>query len=133
MPNPTGKAIILIVDDDAMHRSLVEKMLESTQYEIRMAGNAEQALQLARSVSPDVVLTDVSMPGVSGLELTRVMKADPLLRQISIVVLSGHGMMGDESLARNAGCDGYLSKPFRAADLRAEVELQLSRRSPRTS
>ena len=115
-------ATILIVDDDTLQRSLVTALLEPAGHEIHEARSAEEGLQAARALRPDLVLADVSLPGMSGLDLARTMKADPELRRIAVIALTGYAMREDEIVARRAGCDGYLAKPVLGAALRAEVD-----------
>ena len=107
-----GAPSILIVDDNPMNLKLIEALLKMEGYEVRSAPNAETALlQLARW-RPELILMDLQLPGMDGLELTRRLKADPVTRDIVIVAITAYAMKGDEQRAREAGCDGYIPKPI---------------------
>ena len=86
------------------------------------AANGAEGLQVARRDRPDIILMDISMPVMDGLAATRHLKGDPDLRTIPVVALTAHAMPTDEQMAREAGCDGYISKPVMPRDVRAEVE-----------
>lgn len=107
-----GKDIALIVDDNEVNRKLLGYVLEAGGFEVRMAGNADEALRVLATARPHVVLMDIQLPGTSGLDLTRGLKADPALRDIVIIAVTSYAMTGDEQKALAAGCDGYLSKPI---------------------
>jgi len=106
------KQLALIVDDNEVNRKLLEYVLEGDDFEVCMAANAAEALQLLASVRPDVILMDLQLPGTSGLDLTRRLKAHPQWRDIAIIAVTSYAMKGDEQKARTAGCDGYLTKPI---------------------
>jgi CheY-like chemotaxis protein len=103
---------ILIVDDNAQNLKLVRVLLCSEGYEVRTAVDAEDALEQLESFSPRLILMDLQLPGMDGLELTRQLKADPARRTIRVVALTAYAMKGDELKARAAGCDGYVAKPI---------------------
>jgi CheY-like chemotaxis protein len=103
---------ILIVEDNAANLELATDLLEAGGYSVRQARDASEGLQLAREILPDLILMDLSLPGRDGLSTTRELKADPVTRHIPIVALTAHAMLGDESIAREAGCNGYLTKPI---------------------
>ena len=112
---------ILIVDDNAINLKVVRVLLLTEGYEVRTATDAEEALAvLAEGFSPRLILMDLQLPGMDGLELTRRLKADPATRKIIIVALTAYAMKGDEEKALEAGCDGYVSKPI---DTRALPEV----------
>ena len=81
-------------------------------YDVRTAGDAEEALAVLATFRPRLILMDLQLPGMDGLELTRRLKADPATRDIVIVALTAYAMKGDEERARAAGCDGYVTKPI---------------------
>jgi two-component system, cell cycle response regulator DivK len=108
---------ILIVDDNPMNLKLVRVLLTSKGYTVRTADAAEQALNVLETFTPRLILMDIQLPGMDGLELTRRLKADPARRDIVIVALTAYAMKGDEEKARAAGCDGYLTKPIDTARL----------------
>lgn len=103
---------ILIVDDNIDNRDLTQILLESEGFEVRVAEDAAGALQALRADIPQLILMDVQLPGMDGLELTRVLRKDPALSNVVIVALSAYTMPGDEENARAAGCDGYITKPI---------------------
>ena len=115
---------ILIVEDNADNRELLCQTLEYD-YEIIIAMDGQEALQRARAAEPDLILMDLSMPVMSGWEATEKLKEDPRLRQIPVIALSSHAMVGDEARARSAGCDDYVSKPISPSRLLDKIEAWL--------
>jgi two-component system cell cycle response regulator DivK len=103
---------ILIVDDNAANLKLARVLLLSEGYDARTAADAEQALKMLGTFSPALILMDIQLPGMDGLELTRRLKSDPVTRNIIIVALTAYAMKGDEERARAAGCDDYIAKPI---------------------
>ena len=103
---------ILIVDDNPQNLKLVRLLLSAEGYDARTAIDAEQALVLLEQFMPRLILMDIQLPGMDGLELTRRLKAGPSTREIVIVALTAFAMKGDEEKARAAGCDGYITKPI---------------------
>ena len=103
---------ILIVDDNPVNLKLVRVLLSSQGYEVRSAGDAEEALAVLREFMPRMILMDVQLPGMDGLELTRRLKADPALRGVIILGLTAYAMKGDQEKVLAAGCDGYVAKPI---------------------
>jgi CheY-like chemotaxis protein len=103
---------VLIVDDSQVNLKLARVLLTAAGYDVHTAGDAEQALAAIRRSPPRLILMDVQLPGMDGLELTRRLKSDPATRNIPILALTAYAMEGDEIRARAAGCDGYISKPI---------------------
>jgi two-component system, cell cycle response regulator DivK len=103
---------VLIVDDHPANLKLARLLLTGEGYEVRTAGDAEEALVVLQSFRPRLILMDLQMPGMDGLELTRRLKAEPTLRGVVVLALTAYAMKGDEERARAAGCDGYISKPI---------------------
>lgn len=103
---------ILVVDDNAQNLKLARVLLISEGYQVRTATNAEEALQVLDLFSPRLILMDIQLPGMDGLELTRRLKADPSRRGIVVVALTAYAMRGDQEKALAAGCDGYIAKPI---------------------
>ena len=113
---------ILIVEDNEDNRLIYSQYLTHAGFRVLEAGNGAEGLQVARRERPDIILMDISMPVMDGLTATRHLKGDPDLRTIPVVALTAHAMPTDEQMAREAGCDGYVSKPVMPRDVRAEVE-----------
>jgi CheY-like chemotaxis protein len=103
---------ILIVDDNAVNLKLVRVLLVKEGYQVQTAPDAEEALKSVEAVKPDLILMDIQLPGMDGLELTRLLKADPGTKDIMVVALTAYAMKGDEEKAKAAGCDGYIAKPI---------------------
>ena len=101
---------ILVVEDVEFNRDLLVQLLED-EYEVLTAVNGEEGIGLAERERPDLVLMDLSLPVIDGWEATRRIKANSALKDIPIIALSAHAMIGDEEKARGCGCDDYLSKP----------------------
>ena len=107
-----GGEKILIVEDNPMNMELATDLLEASGYVVIQAGTAEEGVELARAELPDLILMDISLPGMDGLEATGVLKQDPATKDINIVILTAHAMKGDEEKALSAGCAGYITKPI---------------------
>ncbi|MCD4811177.1 response regulator [bacterium] len=103
---------ILIVEDNSMNLELATDLLEAAGYFVIQAGSAEEGIKLARADSPDVILMDIGLPGMDGLEATRVLKQDLATKNIPVIALTAHAMQGDEEKALAAGCAGYIAKPI---------------------
>lgn len=103
---------ILIVDDNATNLKLAKVILVATEYEVQTAIDAEEALAILPRFHPDLILMDIQLPGMDGLELTRRLKADPKTRDITIVAVTAYAMKGDEEKALACGCSGYIAKPI---------------------
>ena len=112
---------VLIVDDNPVNLKLVRVLLESERYDVRTAQDAEEALTVLRDFTPRLILMDIQLPGMDGLELTRLLKARPETRSIVIVAITAYAMKGDDDRAYAAGCDGYLTKPIDTRTLPAVV------------
>ena len=119
---------ILIVDDNAQNLKLARVLLAGEGYEVRTAVDAEDALAQLEAFRPRLILMDLQLPGMDGLELTRRLKADPERSSICIVALTAYAMKGDEVKALAAGCDGYVAKPIDIDELPRIVRQQLEGR-----
>jgi CheY-like chemotaxis protein len=117
---------ILIVDDNPHNLKLTKVLLVGEGYEVRTATDSRQALDVLESFSPHLILMDIQMPGMDGLELTRRLKADPAHGKIVIVALTAYAMKGDEAKAFAAGCDGYITKPIDIETLPKQVAEHLA-------
>ena len=103
---------ILVVDDNPDNLKLTQVLLEIEGYEVKMAEDAKQTLETLRTYRPALILMDVQLPEMDGLELTRRLRLDPALGGVVIVALTAYAMKGDQEDARAAGCDGYITKPL---------------------
>src|SRR4051812_44527446 len=103
---------ILVVDDTPVNLKLTRILLAHEGYDVRTALSAEEAFRVMESFHPRLVLADIQMPGIDGLEMTRRIKADPRNRDVIVVALTALAMKGDEERAIEAGCDGYITKPI---------------------
>ena len=106
-----AKKKILVVDDTEFNRDLVVQLLEED-YDMVIAENGEEALTVTARERPDLILMDLGMPVMDGWEATRRLKADDKLKNIPVIAVTSHAMVGDEIEARKAGCDDYLPKPI---------------------
>ena len=106
-------ATVLIVEDNPANLKLAVMLLEKAGHTVLKAEDGEAGVALARESLPDLVLMDIQMPGIDGLEATRRLRADPATAQLRIVALTALAMKGDEARILDAGCDGYIAKPFR--------------------
>jgi two-component system, cell cycle response regulator DivK len=117
---------ILIVDDNATNLKLVAYLMKSKGYDVVTAIDADTALAAIHERAPRLILMDVQLPGVDGLELTRRLKSDPATSSIIIVAVTAYAMKGDQDKALAAGCDAYVSKPINTRALPETVERLLS-------
>lgn len=118
---------VLIVDDNATNLKLASEVLEMEGHSVLRAGDANEALAILCNSRPDLILMDIALPGMDGLELTRQLKARPDLAGVPIVALSAFAMKGDEERALSAGCDGYITKPINTRTFHAQVKAYLTR------
>ena len=105
------KKTILVVDDTDWNRDLLVQLLEED-YTVLQAVDGEQGVKMTQEEKPDLILMDLGMPVMDGWEATRRIKANDALKQIPIIAVTSHAMVGDEIDARKAGCDDYLPKPI---------------------
>ena len=103
---------VLIVEDNELNMKLFRDLLEAHGYTTSGTSNGYEALDLVRKMRPDLVLMDIQLPQVSGLEVTKWIKDDPELRAIPVVAVTAFAMKGDEERIREGGCEAYLSKPI---------------------
>ncbi len=119
--------IILVVDDYQANRTLIRLLLTRSGYDVRTAGDAEQALAALHAMTPALILMDIQLPGMDGLELTRRLKADPATRNLLVIAFSAHSLPVDLEGFRAAGCDGHISKPFDTRTLASQIGQCLAR------
>jgi CheY-like chemotaxis protein len=112
---------ILLIEDNAQNAKLFTRLLALDGHEVATAVEAEHGLTLARQAPPDLVLMDLQLPGMDGLAATRRFKTDPSLAHIPVVALTAHAMPEDEERAREAGCDGFITKPIDTRRFRTTV------------
>ena len=112
---------VLIVDDNPMNVTIAEVVLVAEGFEVDSADNAMDAQRKVASFQPDLILMDIQMPGMDGLELTQLLKIDPATQHITVVAFTAFAMRGDEAKMRAAGCDAYLSKPIDVKKFGAQV------------
>ena len=120
---------ILIVDDTPVNLKLTRILLVNEGYKVLTAASAEEALELLRSYRPRLILADIQLPGMDGLEMTRLIKQDEKTRDIAVVALTAFAMKGDEQKAIEAGCDGYITKPIDTRTLGERIREVLRRRA----
>ena len=118
-------AKVLIVEDNPANMTLAIFLLQSAGHTVLTATDAEAGLTLARDRQPDLILMDIQLPGMDGLEATAVLKRDDATRAIPVIALTALAMKGDEERIRAAGCDGYIAKPLAYRDFLAVISAQL--------
>jgi len=116
----------LVIEDNPTNMKLSTFLLESADYTVLAATNAETGLTLAREGRPDLILMDIQLPGMDGLEATTVLKADVATRGIPVIALTALAMKGDEERILAAGCDGYIAKPLDYKDFLATIKAVLA-------
>jgi len=120
-------ARIVVADDDTDIRDLVALKLRSMGHEVTVAGDGGAAVEACRDHRPDLVLLDVMMPGVSGLEAVRTIRADPQLADVPVILLTARALEADVTSGFDSGADDYVTKPFSPRELAARVEHLLAR------
>ena len=103
---------ILIVEDNDLNMKLFNDLLQAHGYETVQTVDGRDALKLAREHSPDLILMDIQLPEISGLEVTKMLKADDDLKGIPVIAVTAFAMKGDEEKIREGGCEGYIAKPI---------------------
>jgi CheY-like chemotaxis protein len=118
---------ILLVEDNEMNRDMLSRRLARKGYEIVIAVDGQQGVEMAAAEPPALILMDMSLPVLDGWEATRRIKADERTRHIPVIALTAHAMQGDEVKAMEAGCDDYDTKPVELTRLLEKIQAQLSR------
>ena len=116
---------ILYTEDNEYNRKIVRQLLSRSSYRLIEAHDGEAGVAMARSELPDLILMDVQLPKMSGLDATRVLRADPRTLHIPIIVITSYALIGDRDKAMQAGASGYLAKPYSPRELLALVRQYL--------
>jgi len=106
---------VLVVEDNELNMKLFNDLLEANGYQVIQTRDGLSALDLARQHRPDLILMDIQLPEVSGIEVTKWLKEDDVLRAIPVIAVTAFAMKGDEQEIRSGGCDGYIAKPISVA------------------
>ncbi|MBX3066853.1 MAG: response regulator [Anaerolineae bacterium] len=114
-------ARILVVEDNPDNRILITDVLTSLDYEVMVAVDGEEGVSKARSEEPDLILMDLSLPQMDGWTATQQIRAIPKLKNVKIIALTAHAMVGDRERALEAGCDDYVSKPLDLKELASKL------------
>ncbi len=124
-----GKVRILVVEDNFMNKVLVKELLMVHGYDVLEAGNGNEAVDMTESLRPDIVLMDINLPEMDGMEATRIIKGRDSIKGIPILALTASAMKGDEEKFLREGFDGYVPKPIQLTVLVSELErcLQITR------
>jgi two-component system, cell cycle response regulator DivK len=112
---------ILVVEDQDDNMRILRDLLSSVGYELIEARDGQEGVRAAGAERPDLILMDIQLPLLDGYEATRQIKADPDLRAIPIIVVTSYALSGDEAKAREAGCDGYVPKPYSPRQLLTKI------------
>ncbi|MGV3708213.1 MAG: response regulator [Gemmatimonas sp.] len=129
----TPAATILVVEDNEDNRVIYGTMLRAYGYRVDEAVSAEPAIATVRAAPPDLILMDIGLPAMDGVEATRVLKSDPSTASIPVLALTAHALLSERERAMQAGVDGYLVKPIAVAALIREVERALSQSGSRVA
>jgi CheY-like chemotaxis protein len=121
---------MLVIDDNSINLKLASEVLEIEGHHVVRASDAEEALQLLETLTPDLILTDIGLPGMDGLALVQRLRSDARLGRIPMVALSAFAMTGDAQRALDAGCDGYITKPINTRTFAAQVGAYLRSAAP---
>ena len=120
-------AKLLLVEDNEMNRDMLSRRLERKGFEVAMATDGRQGVEMAQAAPYDLILMDMSLPEVDGWEATRQIRAAPATRTVPIIALTAHAMAGDRDKALEAGCDDYDTKPIELERLLGKIQALLSR------
>ena len=117
-----AQKIILSAEDNTANRKIIRDLFGKSGYKIIEAVNGEEVIEKAKSEKPDLILMDIQLPKISGYEATAAIKSDPELKHIPILAITSYALSGDDKKAYEAGCDDYVTKPFRPSKLLEKVE-----------
>jgi two-component system cell cycle response regulator DivK len=119
---------VLYVEDNEYNRKIVRQLLSRTSYRLREATDGEAALGMVREERPDLILMDVQLPKMSGLDVTRALRADPATADVPIIVVTSFALSGDDQRAMAAGASAYIAKPYSPRELLALIQTFLAER-----
>ena len=117
---------ILVIEDNEDNRQIIRDLLTNLGYELIEATDGMEGLAMARSHRPELILMDIQLPEMDGYEATRQIRAVPELAEVPIIAVTSYALSGDEAKARDAGCNGYVAKPFSPRELLAKIREFLS-------
>lgn len=117
-----SERIVLYIEDNFHNRRIVNKVLTSRGFRVVEAEDGEKGLEMIRAMQPPLVLLDITLPGIDGIEVVKNVKADETLRHIPVIAVTASAMRGDKERFLEAGCDDYLSKPVQVMELAEIVE-----------
>ncbi len=124
---------ILLVEDNEMNRDMLSRRLERRGYQVLIAVDGQQGLDMAMAEKPELILLDMSLPLLDGWEVARRLKGDATMRAVPIIALTAHAMAGDREKAIEAGCDDYDTKPVELPRLLQKMETLLGKGAPQAS
>lgn len=128
----TSAPLVLIVDDYEDNRDMYAQFLQFSGMRVAEAANGKEALDKTAELMPDLIVMDLSLPGVDGWQATRTIKKNPKTRDILVLALTGHALEGASQGAKDAGCDAFLTKPCLPEDLHREIQRMLTTAGART-
>jgi two-component system, cell cycle response regulator DivK len=120
---------ILLVEDNEMNRDMLSRRLQKKGYEVLIATDGQQGVEMAQAQAPDLILMDMSLPVLDGWEATRRLKAESATEKIPVIALTAHAMTGDRDKALDAGCDDYDTKPVDLPRLLEKIQSLLEKRT----
>jgi two-component system cell cycle response regulator DivK len=126
----SARGCVLIVEDNPLNMKLFAAMVGSQGYDVLQASDGRAALDLAHRQHPNLIIMDLQLPDMSGLDVTRSLKADDDTRDIAIIATTAYALRGDEETIQASGCDGYMAKPIAVSDLLDLIETLITRSPP---
>ena len=130
--SPGGRRCVLIVEDNPLNMKLFSAMIASQGYDVLQATDGREGLVMAQQLHPDVIVMDVQLPGMSGLEVAQTLKADASTQGIQIIATTAYALSDDEMKIRDSGCDAYMAKPIAITEFLELID-SLMARSPRAA
>ena len=124
---------VLVMEDNPVNMTLTVELLSQLGLEAVCASDADSGIKIARQVRPSLILVDIQLPGIDGLQAARILKADPVMRDTKIVAVTAFAMQGDREKIIEAGCDAYISKPIRYKEFLDTIKGLLQRQHSRSS